>query len=98
MDDYQTTMEELKGIVKGISNLRDAAYSQYSVLVEQVLRNQITEEQRLEIMDGLCDFCDETRFIELYRSLCRHIYYQYPQLVGEHVALFRSLFIGSDEK
>ena len=55
------------------------------------------DEQRLEqIMDGLCDFCDESRFIDLYRSLCRHIYYQYPQLVGEHVALFRALFEGND--
>ena len=83
-------MDELQDIVKGIDRLRDAAYAQYSVLVEQVLEDQITEENRLEqIMDGLCDFCDESRFIELYRTLCRHIYYQYPQLVGEHVALFR---------
>lgn len=74
------------------------AYFHYSVLVEQVLKNQISEEQRLEqIMDGLCDFCDESRFIELYRSLCRHIYYQYPQLVGEHVAMFRALFAGPDD-
>lgn len=63
------------------------------------VKDQITDEQQLEqIMDGLCDFCDEIRFIDLYRSLCRHIYYQYPQLVGEHVALFRALFEGPDEK
>lgn len=75
------------------------AYAHYSLLVEQVLKDQITDEQQLEqIMDGLCDFCDEIRFIDLYRSLCRHIYYQYPQLVGEHVALFRALFEGPDEK
>lgn len=98
MDNYQNAIEELRDIVEGISKLRDTAYSQYSVLVEQVLKNQITEEQRLEqIMDGLCDFCDESRFIELYRNLCRHIYYQYPQLVGEHVAMFRALFEGSDD-
>lgn len=98
MDNYQNAMEELKDIVEGISRLRDTAYSQYSVLVGQVLNDQITEEHRLEqIMDGLCDFCDERRFIELYRSLCRHIYYQYPQLVGEHVAMFRALFEGADE-
>ena len=98
MNDYQSAMDELRDIVEGISNLRDTAYTHYSSLVDQVLKNQITEEQRLEqIMDGLCDFCDEIRFIELYRNLCRHIYYQYPQLVGEHVALFRSLFEGADE-
>ena len=93
MDDYENVIEELRDIVKGISALRDTAYAQYSELVSQVLNNQITEEYRLEqIMDGLCDFCDESRFIDLYRSLCRHIYYQYPQLVGEYVALFRALF------
>ena len=71
----------------------------FILLVEQVLKDQITDEQQLEqIMDGLCDFCDEIRFIDLYRSLCRHIYYQYPQRVGEHVALFRALFEGPDEK
>lgn len=85
MDEYQNAMEELHDIVEGISKLRDAAYTHYSLLVEQVLKDRITDEQQLErIMDGLCDFCDEIRFIELYRSLCRHIYYQYPQLVGEH--------------
>lgn len=81
------------------AELRDTAYAHYSLLVERVLKGQITDEQQLEqIMDGLCDFCDEIRFIDLYRSLCRHIYYQYPQLVGEHVALFRALFEGPDEK
>ena len=98
IDHYQTAMNELRDIVDEISKLRDTAYFQYSVLVEQVLKNQIFEEQQLEqIMDGLCDFCDEIRFIELYRSLCRHIYYQYPQLVGEHVAMFRAVFAGSDD-
>ena len=97
-DHYQIAMNELRDIVDEISRLRDMAYFHYSVLVEQVLKNQISEEQRLEqIMDGLCDFCDESRFIELYRSLCRHIYYQCPQLIGEHVAMFRALFAGSDD-
>ena len=99
MDECRHAMEELRNIVEGISNLRDTAYAHYSLLVEQVLKDQITDKQQLEqIMDGLCDFCDEIRFIDLYRSLCRHIYYQYPQLVGEHVALFRALFEGPDEK
>lgn len=100
MDNYQNAMDELQDIVKGIDRLRDAAYAQYSVLVEQVLEDQITEEKRLEqIMDGLCDFCDESRFIELYRTLCRHIYYQYPAACRWkcHVALFRAQFEVSDE-
>ena len=92
MNDCQSALDDLKDIVEGISKLRDAAYVKYSEL-----ENQITDEQQLEqIMDGLCDFGNESRFIELYRSLCRHIYYQYPELVGEHVTIFRALFEGND--
>ena len=99
MNNDQSALEDLKNIVEEIGKLRDAAYAKYSELVRQVLESQITDEQRLEqIMDGLCDFCDENRFIELYRRLCRHIYYQYPQLVGEHVTIFRALFEGNDNE
>jgi len=90
---YDDALNAIKDAVEGISMLRNVAYSQYSALVNQVLNNQITDEHKLEqIMDSLVDFCDEERFSDLYRSLCRHIYYQYPQLVGEHVALFRAQF------
>ena len=48
MDECQNAMEELHGIVEGIRKLRDTAYAYYSLLVEQVLKDQITDEQQLE--------------------------------------------------
>lgn len=70
MDECQHAMAELRNIVEGISKLRDTAYAHYSLLVEQVLKDQITDEQQLEqIMDGLCDFCDEIRFMVQHRSV-----------------------------
>ena len=85
-------------IVDGIATLKNAAYQQYSSLVDSIVCDHITEEREIErIMDGLLDFCDEERFIEIYRKLCRHIYYHYPELVGEHVALFRAQFETADE-
>lgn len=53
----------------------------------------ITEEREIErIMDGLVDFGDDPRLLELYKTLCRHVYYKYPALVGEHTALFQLQF------
>ena len=99
MEPYNDALDAIKDVVEGISALRDVAYSQYSALVNQVLNDQITDERKLEqIMDGMVDSCDEERFFVLYRSLCRHIYYRYPQLVGEHVALFRAQFETTSEK
>lgn len=83
----------IREIVQEISRLMDAAYQQYSRLVEQVLNGSITEEREIErIMDGLVDFGDDPRLLELYKTLCRHVYYKYPALVGEHTALFRLQF------
>ena len=46
MDECQHAMAELRNIVEGISKLRDTAYAHYSLLVEQVLKDQITDEQQ----------------------------------------------------
>ena len=80
----------IREIVQEISRLMDAAYQQYSRLVEQVLNGRITEEREIErIMDGLVDFGDDPRLLELYKTLCRHIYYKHLALVKGHIALFR---------
>jgi len=93
MTNDSNLIDTINTIAENMKQLRDNAFSQYSVIVDQVVNNQITDEQTLErIMDGLSDFCDESRFIALYRNLCRHIFYHYPQLVGEHVTLFRAQF------
>ena len=86
-------------IVQELSRLTDTAYQQYSRLVEQVLSGRITEEREIErIMDGLVDFGDDPRLLELYKTLCRHIYYKHPALVKEHIALFRLQFEETEDE
>ena len=93
MDDQGNAIASIKYALEEVLKLQDTAFSQYTALVGQVLENQIIEERQLEqIMDGLLDFCDEGRFVALYRTLCRHIYPQHPQLVEEHISLFREQF------
>ena len=86
-------------IIQEISRLTDTAYQQYSRLVEQVLSGRITEEREIErIMDGLVDFGDDPRLLELYKTLCRHIYYKHPALVKGHIALFRLQFEETEDE
>ena len=92
MDNYESALNEIREIVEGITALTNAAYQHYSALVDAVLRDEITDAKQIErIMDGLVDFGDDNRFIDIYRKLCRHVYYNYPELVGEHVALFLAI-------
>ncbi len=66
--------------------LMDIAYEQYASCVNAIIRDELTDIVQIEkVMDGLCDFGDDERFLELYKKLCRHIYRRYPQLVSEHI-------------
>ena len=61
--------------------------------MDEVLADRITDEKQIEgILDGIMDFGEDERFLELSKKLCRHIYYRYPQLVGDFVSMFRLLF------
>lgn len=91
-------MEEIKSIIENIQLLRDAAYNQFLVLTEDIVSDRITDIQKIEwIMDRVGDFLDEDRFIELYRKICKHIYFNYPEIVGEHVDLYRVLWMTKDD-
>ena len=99
MDGYEKLLGDICDIVDQMNGLRDIAYKHYATLVADVIADQITDIKAIEkIMDGLCDFGDEKRFLDLYRSLCRHVYYRYPEIVGEHVALFRMQWMTKDDE
>lgn len=98
MDAYQDLLDQVRETVDSIRRLTDAALEQYTSLVDAVIAGTICEQQEIErIMDGLLDFGDDIRFLDVYRKLCRHVYHTYPELVGEHIALWRLQFEGADE-
>ncbi len=98
-EEYAQTFEHIKELAVAMKGLYDQAYQVYSGLVNDVLHDRITQERDIErVMDGLLDYAEDERFIKLYKDLCRHVYYHYPKLVGEHVALFRAQFMESGEE
>ncbi len=93
MNNQDKLIEDVEVIVRKIKELHDLAYVQYSQLVDSVLAGSLTDERQIEhILDGIIDFGDDLRFLELSKKLCRHIYYQNPQLVGNFVNMYRMMF------
>lgn len=93
MDNQDKLIDDVDVIVKKIKKLHHLAYGQYSRLVDAVLAGSLTDEKKIErILDGILDFGDDLRFLELSKKLCRHIYYRHPHLVGNFVNMYRMLF------
>ena len=93
MSDPHVVWDELHALLVRLEDQKKQIYVHYQNLVAATLEKKITSEREIEaLMDGLLVFCDDEKFLALYKKLCRHVYYQYPQLVGEHVNLFRLQF------
>ena len=98
MEEYKNVFQEIAAAVDGLQALKEKAYQQYSILVDAVINNSLTDRQEIErVMDGLGDFGDDMEFLELYRKLCRHVYNTYPEMVGEHASLFPALFMSKED-
>ena len=93
MDNLETLIEDVEAIERKIKELHDLAYVQYSQLADAVLVGNLTDEKQIEhILDGIIDFGDDLRFLELTKKLCRHICCRYPQLVGSFASMYRLIF------
>lgn len=80
---YSEALEAAKETVEALNKLTDQALAQYTALVDSAVAGHITDERELEhIMDGLLDFGDDLRFLEIYKRLCRHIFYKHPQMAA----------------
>jgi len=91
--------DELGEMLNQFEEQKKVIYAHYVQLVDSVISGQISTENEIErIMDGLIDFGDDEHFLSLYKKLCRHVFYTYPQMVGEHIHLFRLQFEETEEE
>lgn len=70
-----------------------SVYSDYEKRTEDILSGKETDICAIELLlDSLMDFCFDHRFVCLYKRICRHLLPKHPQLVCEHIALFKKLY------
>lgn len=89
----ENILNDISALIVQLEEQKKTIYSHYVQAVASVIAGRITAENEIErIMDGLLDFGDDEKFLVLYKKLCRHVHNFYPQMVGEHIALFRMQF------
>lgn len=95
----ESDFDALIPLLKDLACLKDSAYAQYSELTDQILSTPAGSIERIcSVLDGLCDFCDEERFLILYKRICKHIFPCYPAFVKEYVDLYYSVWGADNEE
>ena len=97
MDNHEEELLlEIDATVDQTEALHERLLTLYTQAVEAVIGGKITDEEQIEhLLDGIIDLGDDVRFLKLSEKMHKHIYFHYPQLVGEYTNLYRTTFEGS---
>lgn len=86
-------VQSIGKVISGRQELARRAELQYKHEVEQIIREQIQDAQRIErLLDLLLDFDFDPAMLGLYKRLCRHYYQIDPQAVLFYVNAYREMW------
>jgi hypothetical protein len=90
MDDLVKSIGEL---VKTRNQLARYAEHQYTLEVEDILKAQCRDPQRIEhLLDGMLDFCFDSAMLSLYKKLCRYYFKIDPEATASYVYAYRDMW------
>lgn len=52
----------------------------------------VSENELSQILDGLLEYCFDSRAVELFRQVGKAAFYKYPELVTDYVRLYREMW------
>ena len=88
--------KEIKDLIDSAQGIIDLAWVQYKSRTEVVVRAFEEEKKPPErdvegLLDGLLDFCFETRFRALFEEVCEAAKECYPQLFEDYKRFLKEL-------
>ncbi|MCX5809945.1 MAG: hypothetical protein NTX36_11340 [Proteobacteria bacterium] len=90
MDDLVKSIGEL---AKACNQLAHQAEQQYVPEVEDILRAQCRDPNRIErLLDGILDFGFDTAMVRLYKKLCRYYFTINPEATISYVNAYRDMW------
>jgi hypothetical protein len=77
-------MKEIVQLMEECNALASQAYDEYKPIVEDYIANNSQESKQIQLtLDYMLEFCFDAKVLELYRKLCKHLYF-----VDTHAAAY----------
>lgn len=91
--DDKKILNEINAIVESFRTLNEQALVVYTPMVEDICSRKSVSAKELEnLLDWLVSICISDDMTELFKRVCRHFYYQYPELITDYVYLYKEMY------
>jgi hypothetical protein len=85
--------ENLYKLVLYREELAKKAVALYEPEVQRLIQNNCRDENEIErTLDYMLDFCFNNDMLQLYRKLCRHLYFINPYAAVDYVNYYREMY------
>ena len=91
--DDKKILNEINAIVESFRTLNEQALVVYTPMVEDICSRKSVSAKELEnVLDWLVSICISDDMTGLFKRVCRHFYYQYPELITDYVYLYKEMY------
>lgn len=89
MDDYDSLLESMNGIVEQMQGLVNMAVVEYTPLVNDICSRKASQNEVGLLFDYMFSFLGNERMLQLFKHVCRHYFYTYPGLIHSYILDYR---------
>ncbi|GHU17701.1 hypothetical protein FACS1894163_08930 [Spirochaetia bacterium] len=90
--DYQLC-DDFNPLIEQLAELSELAVIQYKPLVKEIISGKITDKDEIaHIMDGMLDFCNFDKMLNLYKKVCMSLIHKYPQLAMDYIQVYHEIW------
>ena len=69
------------------------------MMVEDICSRKSVSAKELEnLLDWLVSICISDDMTGLFKRVCRHFYYQYPELITDYVYLYKEMYEDDEDR
>lgn len=80
-------------IISQTQGIYDSAYIHYLIGAKRLLKKPMVVPNEIEsYLDYILTFCDEDRFVCLYKRLCKKLYRYDPQAAIDYINFYKKLY------
>lgn len=80
-------------IISQTQGIYDSAYIHYLIGTKRLLKKPMVVPNEIEsYLDYILTFCDEDRFVCLYKRLCKKLYRYDPQAAIDYINFYKKLY------
>jgi hypothetical protein len=91
-------IRSIKEFAEASQDLACRAEQEYSWLVDAVITEECREPEQIEhLLDGLLDFCFDSRILLLYKKLCRYYFEINPAATAEYINAYREMWDSEED-